>query len=152
MRRKPFERTQELVEHFARTTGDRPNIEHCLRGFERLGVGASDSVGFHGARPGGRSGTMPPAFQEKYGEFVIFVHEREEDLADFVNGLKPDDRGIYWSVQAPERGEDAGKPLASAMKIYGQDIQLNWWRTDALTETDERWERLDRVLTDFANS
>ena len=148
MRRKPLRRTKELVEHFARMTGDRPNIEHSLRGFERLGVGASDSVGFRKSV----SAELSPTELEKYGNFTIFVYEQEDELAGHVKGQKPDDRAVYWSVEAPERGPDAGVPLASAMKIYGRYVRLDWWRDDALTETDERWERLDRVLTDFANA
>ena len=148
MRQKPFPRTSELVEHFAQATGDRPKIEYCFAGIPQLRVGPCDFVGFHEPWTD-KDEVGPPALEDKYGEFTIVVYEDEDELAGLVGRRWPSRRGIHWSVEAAERGPEAGIPYASCFKVYGRDIRLDWSRDDALKETDERWDRLDRVLTDF---
>jgi hypothetical protein len=145
MRQKPLPRTEELVEHFAQATGDRPKIEYCFAGIPQLGVGPCDFVGFH--EPWTDEDEVgPPALEDKYGEFT---YEDEAELAPLVGRRWFGRRRIHWSVEAAERGPEAGIPFASCFKVYGRDIRLDWARDDALKETDERWDRLDRVLTDF---
>lgn len=148
MRRKPLLRTNELVEHFAQATGDRPAIEYCFAGIPQLGIGPCDFVGFHEPWADEDDEVGPPALEDKYGEFTIVVYEDGDELAELVGWRRPR-RGIHWNVEAAERGPEAGIPFASCFKVYGRDIRLDWARDDALKETDERWERLDRVLTDF---
>jgi hypothetical protein len=149
MRQKPLPRTKELVEHFAKATGDRPTIEYSFAGIPQLGVGPCDFVGFHEAWADDNDEVGPPALEDKYGEFTIVVYEDEAELAELVRQRRPARRGVHWSVTAAERGPEAGIPYASCFKVYGRDLRLDWARDDALKETDERWDRLDRVLTDF---
>jgi hypothetical protein len=149
MRQKPLPRTHALVEHFAKTTGDRPTIEYCFAGIPQLGVGRCDFVGFHKTWADDEDELGSPALEDKYGEFTIVVFADEDELATFVGRRWFGRRGIHWSVQAAERGPEAGIPYASCFKVYGRDIRLDWSRDDALKETDERWDRLDRMLTSF---
>jgi hypothetical protein len=152
MRRKPLQRTTALVAHFAEATGDRPAIEYCFAGIPQLGVGPCDFVGFHEPWADDDDEIGPAALQEKYGEFTIVVYEDEDELTELVGRRKLRRRGIHWSVGAAERGPEAGIPYASCFKVYGRDIRLDWARDDALKKTDERWDRLDRVLTDFVRA
>jgi hypothetical protein len=151
MRQKPLPRTIELVEHFTQATGDRPRIEYCFAGIAQLGVGPCDFVGFHEAWADDEEVGLP-ALDDKYGEFTIVVYEDEDELAELVGRRKPGRRGIHWSVGAAERGPEAGIPYASCFRVYGRDIRLDWSRDDALEKTDARWDRLDRVLTDFVRA
>jgi hypothetical protein len=151
MRRKPLPRTTALVEHFAEATGDRPAIEYCFAGISQLGIGPCDFVGFHEPWADEEAEVGPPALEDKYGEFTIVVYEDEDELAALVGRRRPK-RGIHWSVEAAERGPEAGIPYASCFKVYGRDIRLDWSRDDALEKTDARWDRLDRVLTDFVRA
>jgi hypothetical protein len=138
LRRKPLARTKALVDHFRRCTGDRLAVRPGSRRLERLGLGRADIIDGSG-------------FENRYGAFyiVVFADPEDEDAeSSTVSGDRGRD-GITWSVEAAERGRDAGIPKASATKFYGRHIRLSWFRDDDRRTTDERWEKLDQVLTDF---
>jgi hypothetical protein len=90
-----------------------------------------------------------PRSSEKYGRFHILVLSAPQEAEKYVDHGFVDGEGVTWYVGEAERGTDAGVPKASATKVYGGDVVLHWSRDDDSTETDERWRRLDRVLTDF---
>jgi hypothetical protein len=135
-RRKPLRRTHALIEHFERATGDRLSVHVTSADLTARGLDRGDLVD-------------APSLSQKYGTFSILVFGDAKEAAEEARELDRDNQGIFWSLDIAERGSDAGIPKASASKFYGEDLRLSWFRDDALTRTDERWERLDRVLTDF---
>ena len=90
---------------------------------------------------------VPPASQEKYGTFTIYVVDPEDPeavrslLADKDTGepLEADADGIHWDY------DDLSKSYV-AQKRYGENVVLAWWNESRKQVTDERWERLDEVL------
>jgi hypothetical protein len=90
---------------------------------------------------------LPAADQRRYGTFTIYVVDPEDPeavrslLADkeTAEPVQPDARGIYW---------DYDELAASyvAQKRYGSNVVLAWWNESRERATDERWQRLDRIL------
>jgi hypothetical protein len=136
-RRKPLPQTRALAEYFERRTGERLTITSMSRRLEALGIPRADLLDGSG-------------IERKYGVFTIVVIADPRAFDEDRDPEAPDHRGIVWSEEVPERGPNAGVPRAAATKRYGQGIKLNWFRDDNRLETDERWEQLDAVLTDFA--
>jgi hypothetical protein len=95
---------------------------------------------------------VPPASQEKYGTFTIYVVDPEDAdavrslLADKDTGepLQADVDGIYWDY------DDLAKSYV-AQKRYGENVVLAWWNESRERGTDERWDRLDEVLQGLAS-
>jgi hypothetical protein len=95
---------------------------------------------------------IPPAAQEQYGTFTIYVVDPEDTeavaslLADKDTGqpLEPDGNGIYWDF------DQLAKSYV-AQKRYGDNVVLAWWNESRKQGTDERWDRLDQILQGLAN-
>jgi hypothetical protein len=96
-------------------------------------------------------GLDPPAeLVRRFGIFSVYVVEPENDkavgslLSDKATGkpLEPDEQGVYW-----ERDSQSG--TWTAYTRYGENVVLAWFSERKVAETDERWARLDRVLSDL---
>ena len=82
---------------------------------------------------------------ERFGEFGIVLVDslesaRQENL---VRTGPADERGVRWEEIF---GDHSGHGVWSGEKLYGK-ARLIWW--NGTPETDERWERLDRVMSDL---
>jgi hypothetical protein len=92
-----------------------------------------------------------PAQQRQYGTFSIYVVEPDRDEAvtsllsdkDTAEPLERGDNGIYWDFD-----ELAGSYVA--YKRYGPNVVLAWWNEQPEPVTDERFERLDALMQEFA--
>jgi nitrous oxide reductase accessory protein NosL len=90
---------------------------------------------------------IPPAAQERYGTFTIYVVDPEDPEAvkslladkDTAKPLQADADGIYWDY------DELAKSYV-AQKRYGSNVVLAWWNEQREQGTDERWERLDGIL------
>jgi len=95
---------------------------------------------------------LPAADQRKYGTFSIYVVDPEDPEAvrslladkDTAEPLQADANGIYWDF------DELAKSYV-AQKRYGPNVVLAWWNESRTKGTDERWERLDRILQNAAN-
>jgi len=95
---------------------------------------------------------VPPATQKKYGTFTIYVVDPEDPEAvrslladkDTAKPLEPDANGIYWDY------DELAKSYV-AQKRYGSNVVLAWWNESREQGTDERWQRLDRILQGLAS-
>jgi hypothetical protein len=95
---------------------------------------------------------VPPAEQERYGTFTIYVVDPEDPEAvrslladkDTAKPLQADADGIYWDYDELARSY-------LAQKRYGSNVVLAWWNEQRDKGTDERWDRLDAVMQDIAN-
>jgi hypothetical protein len=96
-------------------------------------------------------GLDPPAeLVQRFGIFSVYVVEPGNDeavgslLSDKATGkpLEPDEQGVYW-----ERDSQSG--TWTAYTRYGENVVLAWFSERKVAETDERWARLDRVLSDL---
>lgn len=96
---------------------------------------------------------LPAADQRRYGTFTIYVVDPEDPEAvrslladkDTAEPLRADANGIYWDF-------DELADSWVAQKRYGSNVVLAWWNEKAAKGTDARWQRLDRALTDIADS
>jgi hypothetical protein len=94
-----------------------------------------------------------PAQQKEYGTFSIYVVEPENDEAvtsllsdkDTAKPLARAGDGIYWDFD-----ELAGSYVA--YKRYGPNVVLAWWNEQPEPVTDERFERLDALMTELSGS
>ena len=88
------------------------------------------------------------ALQRRFGIFNVYVVEAGNDdavaslLSDKGTGkpLQADADGIYW-----ERDSLSGTWIANTR--YGENVVLAWFSEKKRKGTDERWERLDRILS-----
>ena len=95
---------------------------------------------------------IPPAAQERYGTFTIYVVDPEDPEAvkslladkDTAKPLQPDADGIYWDY------DELAKSYV-AQKRYGSNVVLAWWNESREQGTDERWDKLDAVMQDIAS-
>jgi nitrous oxide reductase accessory protein NosL len=95
---------------------------------------------------------IPPAEQERYGTFTIYVVDPEDPEAvgslladkDTAQPLKADADGIYWDF------DELAKSYV-AQKRYGSNVVLAWWNEQRDKGTDERWDRLDEVMQEIAS-
>jgi hypothetical protein len=93
----------------------------------------------------------PPAVIERFGTFSIYVVDEEDPealtslLRDKATGepLETDDDGIYWE-------RDSLSNTWIAHSLYGENVVLAWFSESRQPQTDERWERLDEILSGLA--
>ena len=98
---------------------------------------------------------------DKFSAFTIYVvkgedgqsiEEETKDLLEPFEGdsVEPKDEttGIIWEESCDP---DAGCHWI-AQKQYGPNVVLNWFGADSKGDTDSRWDRLDTVLTEVAES
>jgi hypothetical protein len=93
----------------------------------------------------------PPALVEQYGIFTIYVVDPSDLdavdslLADKTTGepLPKDADGVQW-----EKDELSGTWIA--YRRYADNVVLSWFSESAKQQTDERFERLDAVLSGLA--
>lgn len=93
----------------------------------------------------------PLAILEEYGTFTIYVVDPEDLeavdslLADKATGepLEADADGIYW-----ERDSLSGTWIAHSR--YGDNVVLAWYSERMQPGTDDRWRRLDEILSGLA--
>ena len=93
----------------------------------------------------------PPALLERYGTFSIYVVDQDDPealaslLRDKATGepLEMDAEGISW-----ERDSLSGTWIAHSR--YGENVVLAWFSERREPQTDERWERLDEILSGLA--
>jgi nitrous oxide reductase accessory protein NosL len=129
---------QTVVQEFSQVPG-MPALESAVSdpSWEQLGPGLD----------------VPPATQEKYGTFTIYVVDPEDPEAvrslladkDTAKPLQADANGIYWDY------DELAKSYV-AQKRYGANVVLAWWNERRQQRTDERWQRLDRILEDIASA
>jgi hypothetical protein len=131
--------SQEVIQQFEEVPG-MPPLETAAGSdpsWEQLGLGLD----------------LSPAAQERFGTFTIYVVDPEDPeavkslLAD-KDTAKPLDRGadgIYWDF------DELAKSYI-AQKRYGPNVVLAWWNESDEQRTDERWQRLDRILQDLVNT
>jgi hypothetical protein len=94
----------------------------------------------------------PPAVLDRFGTFSIYVVDDEDPealeslLRDKATGepLEMDVEGIYW-----ERDSLSNTWIAHSR--YGENVVLAWFSEQREPETDERWERLDEILSGLAS-
>ncbi len=91
------------------------------------------------------------ALSGEYGIFTIFVvRSGEAAYPEILLGgqegeaLQLDSRGINW--------QDVGDGLVQAARQYGKNIFLLWYGRKGIGQTDETWDRLDRILTELVES
>jgi hypothetical protein len=128
---------QQVVQEFSDVPG-MPELETAAPdpSWEQLGPGLD----------------IPPAAQERYGTFTIYVVDPEDPEAvrslladkDTAKALQADADGIYWDY------DELAKSYV-AQKRYGSNVVLAWWNEQRDKGTDERWDRLDAVMQDIAN-
>jgi hypothetical protein len=90
----------------------------------------------------------PPAVIERFGTFSIYVVDEEDPealtslLRDKATGepLEMDAEGIYWEL-------DSLSNTWIAHSRYGENVVLAWFSEQTEPETDERWQRLDDILS-----
>ncbi|MGH3042118.1 MAG: hypothetical protein ACRDNG_10350, partial [Gaiellaceae bacterium] len=93
---------------------------------------------------------LSPAAQERFGTFTIYVVDPEDPEAvtslladkDTAKPLEQGADGIYWDF------DELAKTYV-AQKRYGPNVVLTWWNEKREQSTDERWERLDRVMQEL---
>lgn len=93
----------------------------------------------------------PPSVLERFGTFSIYVVDQEDPealsslLRDKATGepLEMDADGIYW-----ERDSLSNTWIAHSR--YGDNVVLAWFSERPEPQTDERWERLDEILSGLA--
>ncbi len=94
----------------------------------------------------------PPATQERYGTFAIYVVDPGDDEAvaslladkDTAQPIQPDADGIYWDY------DELAKSYV-AQKRYGENVVLAWWNERREKGVDVAWVRLDELLTEIAS-
>ena len=90
----------------------------------------------------------PPAVIERFGTFSIYVVDEEDPealtslLRDKATGepLEMDAEGVYWEL-------DSLSNTWIAHSRYGENVVLAWFSEQTEPETDERWQRLDDILS-----
>jgi hypothetical protein len=128
---------QQVVQEFSDVPG-MPELETAAPdpSWEQLGPGLD----------------IPPAAQERYGTFTIYVVDPEDPEAvrslladkDTAKALQADADGIYWDY------DELAKSYV-AQKRYGSNVVLAWWNEQRDKGTDERWDRLDEVMQEIAS-
>lgn len=96
---------------------------------------------------------LSPAAQRRYGTFTIYVVDPEDPEAvrslladkDTAEPLEADAEGIYWDYDELARS-------FVAQKRYGPNVVLAWWNESRQQRTDERWQRLDRILQELVDA
>jgi hypothetical protein len=91
------------------------------------------------------------AAAQHYGYFSLFVYPTAGAAVASLRGSAPDAHGIYWSEEVIERGPRAGQRNTTAEKRYG-NVVLAWSRADGVRRLDERWGRLDEIVTAIAQA
>jgi hypothetical protein len=94
----------------------------------------------------------PPKLVKEYGIFTIYVVDPgdldavDSLLADKTTGepLPTDAQGVQW-----EKDELSGTWMA--YKRYADNVVLTWFSESTTQQTDERFERLDDVLSALAD-
>jgi hypothetical protein len=82
------------------------------------------------------------ALKAKYGEFTIAVYEASVPARHRAG--RPDARGIRWEDLVNELSREPN--YVGAFKIYEPNVVLRWYPESRRRETNDQWERLDRVL------
>ena len=90
----------------------------------------------------------PREVLQRYGVFSVYVVEPGNDdalaslLAEKATGkpLQADEDGIFWE-------RDSQSKTWIAYKRYGDNVVLAWFSERERRETDERFARLDRILS-----
>ena len=93
----------------------------------------------------------PPRVLREFGTFSIYVVDDEDPealeslLRDKATGepLELDDSGIYWE-------RDSLSKTWIAHSRYGENVVLAWFSERTEPQTDERWKRLDEILSGLA--
>ncbi len=122
-------RTRDIVEYFRERTGETLTLNTFISNEDQ------DAVDFASLPE-----LLGPELREKYGFFSIRVSLRNETVER--RGLpetRPDERGIRWT-------REDGDWLA--IKEYAPDVTVIWL-AGKKRRVDERWERLDGILSDF---
>ena len=90
----------------------------------------------------------PPALQKRYGTFSIYIVEPDHTGAvgsllrdkETKKALKRAAGNVYWEF-------DDFSQTYVAYKRYGQNAVLAWWNEKREPGTDERFERLDALMS-----
>jgi hypothetical protein len=86
---------------------------------------------------------VPADVRREWGVFSIAVRARDEFERPIwsveLKDIRPDKRGIYWR-------RENGRWYATTR--YGDDVAL-LWLAGAERRVDERWERLDEILSEL---
>jgi hypothetical protein len=82
----------------------------------------------------------PARLRRRYGYFSILVAVNGEPVRLDLQGRRPERSGIVWN-------KDAGRWVA--IRRYGRGIALGWL-AGRERRLDERWRRLDRILSGIA--
>jgi hypothetical protein len=90
----------------------------------------------------------PPEIVKRYGIFSIYVVDPANEEAvdsllankDSGEPLEADGDGIYWE-------KDTLSGTWIAYRRYASNVVLTWFSESAEQRTDERWERLDEILS-----
>ncbi len=128
---EPYCTTLSVIEHFEDETGDRLSLN--LRG----SIGSVDIVDF-----GSAPGHVDAPLLREYGFFRVLVRTPEATKVLIhhlgLDRVREDARGIRW-IRPDE--------LFWAIKVY-DGVALSW-RAGTRKATDERWRRLDRILSRY---
>ena len=91
---------------------------------------------------------VSPELQRRYGTFNVYVVKRGHDDAvgsllrnkETKEALERGTDGVYWEL-------DTLANSYVAYKRYGANVVLAWWSESAEPATDDRFERLDALLS-----
>jgi predicted small secreted protein len=94
---------------------------------------------------------VPPALQERYGTFSVYVVEPGNTEAvesllrdkETQEPLEQGPGGIYWEL-------DELANTYVAYKRFGENAVLVWWNERPRPATDARWRRLDTLMAGLA--
>ena len=91
---------------------------------------------------------VPEKLRTRYGVFSVYVVEasRPEAVRSLLRNketrkaLQADDFGVYWEYDTFSRSY-------VAYKRYGANVVLAWWNEKKTPQTDERFARIDALLS-----
>jgi hypothetical protein len=91
---------------------------------------------------------VPPELQRRYGTFNVYVVKRGHDEAvgsllrnkETKEALERGTDGVYWEL-------DTLANSYVAYKRYGANVVLAWWSESPEPATDDRFARLDELLS-----
>jgi hypothetical protein len=91
---------------------------------------------------------VPDELRARYGVFNVYVVKasRPNAVSSLLRdkatrkALKADDFGVYWEY------DDLSSSYV-AYKRYGANVVLAWWSEKKTPSTDERFDRLDSILS-----